>query len=218
MKTYHVTMIGKSPLLMHWDNIEGADALRAWREDPANKKLSVAGDDRSPAFTWMNALYNDGRFIHLPADNLARCLMEGGAQVPVPGAKNGKTFKSQSQSGMMPGESAWPLLIDGQPIPMSDLLHLQHELDFSVHQEAAKALGFSLFVKRAKIGQSKHVRVRPRFDTWSAQGTIVVWDEQITRQVLFDILKFGGMYKGLGDWRPGGRTPGPYGRFEAIVE
>ena len=43
MKTYHVVLTGKSPLLMHWDNIEGADALRAWRETPEHKKLSVAG-------------------------------------------------------------------------------------------------------------------------------------------------------------------------------
>ena len=38
MKTYHVVLTGKSPLLMHWDNIEGADALRAWRETPEHKK------------------------------------------------------------------------------------------------------------------------------------------------------------------------------------
>lgn len=217
MKTYHVVLMGKSPLLMHWDNIEGADALRAWRETPEHKKLSVAGDDRSPAFTWMNGLYNDGAQIVLPADNIARCLMEGGAQVPVPGGKNGKTFKSQSQSGMMPGESAWPLLVDGQPIAMRDLDALREELDFAVHQETAQALGFSLFVKRAKIGASKHVRVRPRFDRWAAHGTILVWDDQITQPVLTDILRFGGDYKGLGDWRPGGKTPGPYGRFSAEV-
>ena len=43
-----------------------------------------------------------------------------------------------------------------------------------MRQAAAAEHGFMLYVKGAKIGQSKHVRVRPRFDRWSATGTINV--------------------------------------------
>ena len=41
------------------------------------------------------------------------------------------------------------------------------------------ALGFELFAKGAKIGQSKHIRVRPRFNAWSASGTITVFDDSM---------------------------------------
>lgn len=217
-RSYEVTLTGKTPLLMHADNIEWADAMEEWKTNPANKKGSKAGDDRSPAWRWIGSLYHDGDVVVLPSDNLSRCFMEGGAMVPVPGGKNGKTFKSQSQSGMMTGEPAWPLLVDGDPIPVKDLLALQHEDSFAAHKECCEAAGFMLFIKRAKIGTSKHVRVRPRFDRWSTRGTVVVWDDQITEPVLGDILKYAGKYKGLGDWRPGGKTPGPHGMFEAKVK
>ena len=45
-----------------------------------------------------------------------------------------------------------------------------------------------------------------------------VWDDQITLAVLADVLKMAGDYKGLGDWRPSSKTPGPFGRFEAVVK
>ena len=89
--------------------------------------------------------------------------------------------------------------------------------DTFVNQEVVKKLGFELFLKRAKIGQSKHVRVRPFFLNWSAVGSILVMDSQITREALTDILEAAGAYKGLGDWRPSSKTPGPYGTFSAIV-
>ena len=69
--------------------------------------------------------------------------------------------------------------------------------------------------KRVKIGMSKHIRVRPVFQSWSITGDLAVWDDQITKEILQNIIERAGQYKGLGDWRPGGKTPGPYGTFEA---
>lgn len=214
MKVYDVVITGKTPLLMHADNIEWADMLNAWKDDPANKKASKAGEDRTPAWRWIGCLYADDKYVAIPSDNLMRCLMEGGAMVPVPGGKSGKTFKAQTQSGLMIGEAYWAL----EPkIERRYIDALMEEDDFSNHKKRVSELGFSLFVKRARIGQTKHVRVRPRFDTWSATGSIVVIDEQITGQVLRDVLSYAGQYKGLGDWRPGGRTPGAFGMFSAEV-
>lgn len=217
MKTYEVTITGLSPLLMHWDNIEWAGTLERWRQDPTNKKFSKAGDDRSPAFSWLGCIYHDGDVVAMPSDNLMRCFMEGGAGVVVPGGKNGKTFKAQTQSGMLVADEFWPLLIDGKPIDVKPLLALTKEKDFDAHIKVASDAGFSVFVKRAKIGMSKHIRVRPRFDRWSLVGRIQVWDEQLTLAALRDIVRVCGSYKGLGDWRPSSRTPGPFGRFEATV-
>lgn len=214
MRKYDVTLTGRTPLLMHQDNIEWADFLDEWKSDPANKKTSKAGDDRSPAWRWLGCVYHDGKVIGIPAANIMRSLMEGGAMVPVPGGKMGKTFKSQTQSGMMSVEPLWSL---SPAVAWSDIDALKAVDKFAEHKEAAAALGFELLVKRAKIGSSKHVRVRPQFRQWELNGTLAVWDDQIDAKALGQILEYAGQYKGLGDWRPGGRTPGPYGTFDATI-
>lgn len=218
MRQYEVTITGKSPLLMHWDNIAWSEMLKRWREIPENKKRSVAGDDRSPAFGWLGSLYNDGTSVAVPSDNIMRCLMEGGASVLVPGGKNGKTFKAQTQSGMLVHEEFWAVEIGGKVVPMEPFVALKDELAFEKHESCAVEHGFVLYTKRAKIGTSKHVRVRPRFDRWALRGTIDVWDDQITTSVLENVLRVAGDNKGLGDWRPSSRTPGPYGRFSATLK
>jgi hypothetical protein len=218
MRQYEVTITGKSPLLMHWDNITFSEAVKRWREVPENKKYKVAGDDRSPPWTWLGGLYHDGTAVAMPSDNLMRACMEGGASVLVPGGRSGKTFKAQTQSGMLVHEQFWPVLVDGKPIPIEPFLKLEGEMSFEKHEELAIDNRFFLYTKRAKIGASKHVRVRPRFDRWELRGVIDVWDDQITTAVLVDVLKMAGDYKGLGDWRPSSKTPGPYGRFSATVK
>lgn len=217
MRKYNVTLTGVTPLIMHADNIEWADAMSAWKDRKENKAKSKAGDDRTPAFRWIGGLYQDGSHVCLPSENLMRCLMEAGAQVPVPGGRSGKTFKSQTQSGIMPGALSWPLLVAGKPIRVAPIDALRDELDFTAHKAAVAKLGFELMCKRAKIGASKHIRVRPLFREWSAVVEFTVTDPQISTAVLEDILDVAGTFKGLGDWRPGGKTPGRYGMFTAVI-
>lgn len=218
MRKYQVTLTGKTPLLMHSDNLDWADQMNEWKDDAANRKDSKAGDDRTPAWRWIGSMYHNDEVVVLPSDNLARSMMEGGAMVPVPGGKSGKTFKAQSQSGMMCVEPCWPLLVNGKAIAVKPILAMIGDKSFAAQKAIAQKHGFLLFTKRAKIGSSKHIRVRPRFDGWSAVGTVLVWDDQITESVLRDIMTYAGQYKGLGDWRPGGRTPGPHGMFSAEVK
>lgn len=217
MQTYQVTLTGKSPLLMHRDNIEWASEMEKWQRDPANNGKSVAGDDRTPPHRWLGCLYYSGAAgaIGIPSDNIMRFLMQGGAQVKTKGRS---TFKAQTQSGMMTGEEIWPLVVGDREVAYSDLRSLLTESDFARHGEAAAALGFSLYVKRAAIGKSKHIRVRPRFDRWACSGTIVVWDDTLTLGVLRSILHQAGEYKGVGDWRPSSKTPGPFGRFSSEIK
>jgi hypothetical protein len=218
MERYKVTLKGKTPLLMHHDDIDWADRMDAWKNDPANKRMSKAGDDRTPAFRWIGCLYHDWERVCIPNDNIMRSIMEGGAMVPVPGGRGNKTFKSQTQSGIMLAEPFWPLTVYGAYLPIDKIHALIDESDFSVHRERVKEMGFSIFLKRAKIGMAKHIRVRPRFDNWAISGELIVADSQITEAVLRDILTYAGQYKGLCDWRPGGKTPGSYGMFTATVE
>lgn len=218
MNIYEVTLTGKTPLLMHQDNIEWADFMEDWKNDPENKRASKAGDDRTPAWRWLGSAYHDGQNLCIPQANIMRSLMEGGAMVPVPGGRSGKTFKAQTQSGMMSETPSWLLTLDGASIAWADIEKLKDEPKFSAHKAHCHALGFDLLVKRAKIGTSKHIRVRPEFPAgWRLHGRLAVWDDQLTLPVLEQILHYAGQYKGIGDWRPGGKTPGPYGVFDAEI-
>lgn len=218
MLNVKVTIKGLTPLLMHADNIEWADMMEEWRKDPSNKAMSKAGDDRTPPFRWIGSLNTDGQIVTIPSEYIMRCLMEGGAQVPT--GKGKKTFKAQSQSGLLCPEFHWPLHINGSgaTIAMGDINGLKSKTHFIEHVEGVRKLGFSLFVKRVRVGQSKHIRVRPRFEQWSTEGRIVIMDEAITVKILRQILELAGRYKGLGNWRPGSPTPGQFGMFEATVE
>ncbi len=49
METYKVRLIGETPLLMHWDNIDFRGVLKKWQKDPANKNrvmLTPEGVDK----------------------------------------------------------------------------------------------------------------------------------------------------------------------------
>ncbi len=217
-RTVKVQLIGETPLLMHADNIEWADLMEAWKNDPKHKSESKAGDDRTPPWRWIGCLnYDDPQngVVTIPSEYIMRSMMGGAAEVPT--GKGKKTFKSQSQSGMMCAAFHWPLFVNGQPIKMTDIQAARSIDNFVEQRKWAEALGFSLLVKRARIGQSKHVRVRPRFDNWSACGELTIVDKEITNAILTSILSIAGGMKGLGDWRPGAPTPGPWGMFKAKI-
>jgi hypothetical protein len=214
--TYQIEIKGSNPLLLHHDNISWASVMQEWAMDPANKSKSVAGDDRTPPHRWIGCLYLEGGVAVIPSDNLMTMLREGGARCPT--GKKGATFKRQTQSGLVVDQSGWAITVDGRTIKDDAIRALTQEPDFAKHESTALKLGFSLFVKRARVNQTKHVRVRPRFDRWAASGTITVFDDTITERVLQDILSFGGRYAGLGDWRPSSpKSPGPFGTFTAVV-
>ena len=217
MERYQIILEGETPLLMHRDNIQFGERVRAWQQE--NRSLSVAGDDRTPAWSWIGSLYDDGEYVGLNADNMMTMLREGGAKVPT-GAKN-ETYKRQTQSGIVLEEICPPLLVNGKRLEMAPISALLDEDDFATHVEAVREMGFDLLVKRAKVGTSKHIRVRPMFGKWAVITSLMVVDPKesgITREVLQKILNKAGSLCGLGDWRPSSRTPGQFGRFSATVE
>ena len=216
-KRYGITLTGATPLLMHRDNIAWDERVKAWTKDPLHRKESEAGDDRTPAWKWLGCLYHDGKRLVMDADNLMSMLRDGGTKCP---ARKGRgSLKAATQAGIMVNEIGWPLLVGGAEVPYQGLYALKDETDFSKHEEAARSMGFDLFVKRARIGESKHVRVRPRFDTWICSGTVTILDPQINKEVLEMVLVTAGLQVGIGDWRPGSpRKPGQFGRLSAEVK
>lgn len=212
---YRYKINGLSPLLMHADDVECADRLQAWRKDPKNKGISKSGDDRSPAWTWHTYVYGDGEHVVIPTENLSAALRAAGGMMTLKGTKS---FKEASQCGILFEEDFLPVITAiGNPIKVGAISSLA-ELSFDEQREAVRAMGFELFVKRAKINSAKHIRVRPKFDSWSVSGTLEVTAKEIAEGDLKQLFELAGFYKGLGDWRPGCKTPGRFGRFETALE
>lgn len=218
MRTYEVTLTGLTPLLMHADNIDWSDSMSKWEHDPENAGKSKAGDDRTPGYRWFGSLCHDGRFIAIPSDYIARATMGAGAMIPT--GKGKGTYKSQTQSGCQSESPFWEFRVNGKQIPVSvvERVHKEQIEDFEENKRIVAEAGFMLYAKRARIGTSKHVRVRPRFDSWEAGGRFNVFDDTLTDEITSMLFSYAGRFKGLADWRPGGKTPGPYGMFTAKVK
>lgn len=208
--TFDFTLTGRTALLMHADNVDAADELDVWRKHPDNKGIRKAGDDRSPAWTWMTYLHHhDGR-IAMPTDAIMAAIRGAGANISM----GKKSFKAETQSGLFIAEEFCPLVVRGKPVEISRVYKFKDE-PFPVHLSECEKLGFKLFVKRAAIQNSKHVRVRPRFDEWQVRGRIEVLSPAITPDILESMFKIAGAKCGLLDWRPSSKkSPGPFGQFD----
>lgn len=216
-KNYAVTLVGATDLLMHKDNLDFGTKVKAWAKDPGNKARATSGDDRSPAWSWLSCLYTAGGLVVIDADNIMSMLRDGGKKCAAPTGKG--SMKAQTQSGIICNEIGWPLEVgDGRLIDSNKLMQMMNVEDFEEHEKAAIEAGFRLFVKRARIGTSKHVRVRPRFEKWKASGTLTVTNETITQAMLEAILRVSGSLCGIGDWRPSSPTPGQFGCFTPEVK
>jgi hypothetical protein len=212
---YEFTLNGLMPLLMHADDVMASDELMAWRKSPKNKSISVPGDDRSPPWSWQTYLYSDGVHIAMPQECLMAAIRYAGAKII---SKGQTTFKAMSQSGLLISSDHCVFTNAGRQIAMADIRSFQ-DLPFSEHVSRARKLGFDLSIKRAKVGSSKHVRVRAKFDEWAVSGTIAVNEPAITADVLAQLFEIAGRLAGLGDWRPSAKTsPGPYGMFSAELQ
>ena len=65
-----------------------------------------------------------------------------------------------------------------------------------------------------KVGQSRVMRTRPKFDEWGATFRVSVDDEQVDKSQLETWLDIAGRQIGIGDWRPD--KSGFYGTFEPV--
>lgn len=204
---------GITPLLMHADDVEAASQLDEWRKSPGNKNVSVPGDDRSPGWTWQTYLYrDDAGMIAMPADNVMVALRQAGAKMTL---KRQTTFKAITQSGLLMTDENLEFTNGGEQISVLKFVEMRGE-KFTDQKKAVEKAGFDLLIKRAKVGTSKHVRVRPMFRSWAVSGEVKILTPDITFDSLQTLFQLAGDV-GLCDWRPGCKTPGRYGMFEAMV-
>lgn len=211
---------GTTPLLMHRDNIEGGDEVKVWQKDRKNKNQSVPGDDRTPPWVWTKYLYENGESVTMPQENVMAAIMSGGAQLSLKGAK---TYKELSQSAVFLHDR--DMLFEYRADESEAYRQLSMafvnsivDLKFTDQSNACEAQGFTLFCKRAKVNNAKHVRVRPRFAQWRVSGSLTVIGQDLPFDKLEAIFEYAGR-AGLGDWRPSSpKRPGAYGMFHVTLE
>lgn len=210
-KQYEFEIHGETALLMHRDDIDFADRLEAWRKDRNNRGQSKAGDDRSPPWTWHGYLYYDENgVVSIPYELVFAALKVAGTQLIW---KKQKTFKEKTQSGIQPLSEFFEFGhgSDGRSLNLSQLPG--EDKKYVDQKKGCEALGFALFAKRAKVGQAKHIRIRPRFEQWVVRGVVQVVDADISEEILIQLFQIAGS-AGLGDWRPSSpKSPGPFGMF-----
>lgn len=78
-------------------------------------------------------------------------------------------------------------------------------------EELSKATQFTVPVK---VGQSRILRTRAKFDEWEATFRLDTDDEEVDQEQLARWLDIAGRRIGLGDWRP--EKSGTFGRFETV--
>lgn len=218
--TFEFELTGRMPLIMHNDNIEGADEVAEWINDPRNAGKSKPGDDRTPPWKWMISLYSIGDQVMIPNDNLMACFKYGASRVRIDPKRPG-SYEKLSQSGLLIHDAGIPLLVPDRPLKVRDIDKLR-ELPFAEQSRRVQALGFRLYTKRVLVEKKRHIRVRPMFEHWRAAGKVTIMDtESIKPEALRQIGVAAGNEGGLMDRRPGvkwPKTPGPYGTFDFRIK
>jgi hypothetical protein len=208
MERFKVEIEGLTPMLMHHNNLEARDAIAA-----TGRKGGKAGDDRYPADMWKSYLYLDDKRVCIPAENFLAALLKAGSGVSI---GKMKTLKAASQSIFF-SDFFVPLIVNGKQITRADIESIDGP--FADQREAVKKLGFHLFVKPCSVNGKSHVRVRPRFDTWSCSTTFETDNEDLlSGDSRVEQLWYGAGKNGVGDWRPSSpKKPGMYGMFKSAV-
>lgn len=192
MTTYKATIEGFRPLVMHNGRLadplnEHTKALKA-----ISHKRNKTDDDviELARIEFTGGLYfdqNEGPV--LPADNLQACMIEGAKM-----RKNGPVFSTFVE--VLPGE-----LGDGDTFG--------YKLDYKGPRtvEELWASPAHRLTKGVRVGQSKVMRTRPKFDRWTCSFLIEVTEDGPTKEIVAEALNDAGRAKGIGDWTP------RYGRF-----
>lgn len=124
MKRYEVTLNGRTPLLMHADNIEAQDELKLWQVE--NPEKGVKGDDRYPAWTWITRISTDftGQYVAITQPSLVAMIRDASKQILLksiePGGGSQKRATECAMSNIVVQQDGI-LIVNGNPISYDTL-------------------------------------------------------------------------------------------------
>ena len=101
-----------------------------------------------------------------------------------------------------------PKVREGLVVEAVERFHYDHSLG-TTPEELARSCQFTAGVR---VGGSRVLRTRARFDQWAATILVETDPELVDRDQLLRWLDIGGRRVGVGDWRP--EKSGQYGRYE----
>lgn len=185
MKTKNYTIIGIRPIIQH--NGLLADPTNSYvrkiKEYTGKRKKTDSDYEQIEKLEWEGSLYyNKESGPYIPAVNIERCIIAGAKK-----SRLGKDF----DAGVMIDGDEIPLEYDG-PRELSKL-----------KKDPAFKLKCGVVINRARI-----MKVRPIFPTGWKLSFSVMYDEGLVNTEQLDkAIEDGGLYSGLGDWRP------RFGRF-----
>lgn len=187
MDTVKFKLIGVRPLLMHADIF--CDPLnpltKAHKELTSKRKKSDEDHEAIAKSEWRGGLYYaDDIGPYLPGINIESAMIGGGKL-----QKLGTTLKRSTEV-------------------MDDYCRLEYSGPRTV--EELWAQGF-YDARSVKVQSARLIRYRPMFRKWSCECEIAFNAEIINRDDVIKSMRDGGMYSGVGDFRP------KFGRFEVEV-
>lgn len=135
------------------------------------------------------------RTVIMPDYYLQACFREAGKKIKI---KGNLTAKSIMVTGFRMDNVEYPILYNG-----GNKLTVKDVYEKGWLHEAG-----------VTIGTSKVDRTRSYIPTpWSIKVTADVNIKDLPINLLESVVNIAGREKGLGDWRPGAKTPGSYGQF-----
>ena len=176
-----IAIEGTTPLLQHAFTDADAEAATA-----GSRTASAAGSRGTPKEQAAKHLYlNDGKPI-VPGPALFSCIIAAGKFF-----KNGKSKITTMATSMIPG--CLQLTDPFFPLKAPD--------------------GWTVDTRPVRIPATggRILRHRPRFDRWGVSFTADLDENEMSPQLLREILDAAGKKIGLGDFRP--ERKGPFGRF-----
>jgi hypothetical protein len=184
-KKVTVSLTGTSPYIQHNGTLADplSPAAKAMKEISSKRKKTDADLEELARREFFGSLYVEDlsgkKRVVIPAHQLIAVIIEG--------AKKNKMGK-QFQGGMR--------VMDSAPLALKEV------------GDSIDALWPAFkFTVGVRVGQSRVMRTRPKFDDWGATFTVEYNDELLNKSSLMEALAKAGEEVGVGEWRP------RFGRF-----
>jgi len=161
-------------------------ALEEWEK---NRKLIIERQDISKTdnFRAEYHSYNDEQGFYIPTEQLKGAMINAGTLVK---SKMGNARKS-----------------------MTNIVASM----FFIEEEKLRLPSNYVVDKRSAVNKNVKARViaiRPKWEKWSAEFTLIVDNDTITDSTIAQILEYSGSYIGIGSYRPTNR--GWFGKFKIV--
>lgn len=190
MQRFNIRLDGSTPLLINRLTEEELLIIGKF----VDRKKFVAPTEPREAAAKRLYLTNDTKAPYIPTSMLMSCLINSGVYLKLDGKRQMSTAKSTLLPGFISLEDVYLPLLD----PATDKPSPAWEVDMRPG--------------RNPNGGEAVCIIRPRFDSWRLQVSMLIDTKQIDAGRIRELVDIAGTRFGLGDFRP--QRKGIYGQFK----